>query len=140
MTDAGQLFDRAMLDHATQMARLSPEPIGCGAVIVSTYGDILATEFNSQRLDDCAINHAEIKAVVAANSQVGSRTLEGATAYCSCEPCTMCLTALSLAKVTRIVFRHRMRDLFPSDRQSRIDPWDFVRTLNFIPNLTQIEP
>lgn len=129
---------RKYLERTLKLASNSPESIGCGVVIVQN-GEVIAESYNSQRADNCAVYHAEIKAIIEACKKTGSRTLKGATAYCSCEPCAMCLTALSYAKVDRIVFNKRMTDLFPDDPQSQLDPYAFVAGLNFQPKLEQIE-
>lgn len=131
------MTDADYLKRATAVALQSQERVGCGVLIVRD-GQVLAETYNSQRADNIAVNHAEIKAIIAANQVTGSRKLENTTAYCSCEPCAMCLTALSYAKVPRIVFGKRMRDLFPDDPQSQLDPFVYVQTLNFIPRLEQL--
>ncbi|HEU5121432.1 MAG TPA: nucleoside deaminase, partial [Candidatus Saccharimonadales bacterium] len=112
--------DKHYLKQALALAEQSLEPIGCGTVIVKD-GKIIAEAYNSQRADSIAVYHAEIKAIIQANKALGSRKLKNAIAYCSCEPCAMCLTALSYANVARIVFHSTMRDLFPNDPQSLLD-------------------
>ena len=129
--------DTDYLRQAIKLSEKSPEPVGCGTVIVKD-GKVLAATHNSQRTDNIAVYHAEIKAIVEANQKTGTRKLEGATAYCSCEPCAMCLTALSYAKVDRIVFDKRMIDVFPDDPQSQLNPYDFVKGLNFVPSLERL--
>jgi guanine deaminase len=136
------MTDQDFLDKAISLAGQSPEPVGCGVIIVQD-GNILAETYNSQRADNIAVYHAEIKAIIAANQEVNSRKLDNATAYCSCEPCAMCLTALSYAKVKRIIFHKRMIDLFPDDPQSQFDAHAYVQGLNFVPVFEQpgaIEP
>ncbi len=130
--------DRRHLERAIKLAGQSPEPIGCGVVIVQN-GRVIAETTNSQRADKCAVYHAEIKAVMAANRATGQRTLPDSTAYCSCEPCAMCLTALSYAKVARIVFGQRMLDVFPDDPQAQLNAYEFVQGLNFIPQLERMQ-
>ena len=131
------MTDKVYLQRAIDLADQSSEPSGCGAVIVLD-GKVIANEYNSQRTDNIAVYHAEIKAIIAANKALGTRKLTGATAYCSCEPCSMCLTALSYAKVERIVFHKTMKDLSPDDPQALLDSYDFVKGLNFTPKLEQI--
>ncbi|HVV26276.1 MAG TPA: deaminase [Candidatus Saccharimonadales bacterium] len=131
------MTDQDYLKRAVQLAGQSPEPVGCAAII-TVGGKILAEAFNSQRADNLAINHAEIKALVAANYKSGKRKLTHAVVYCSCEPCAMCLAALSYANVQRIVFNKKLSDLFPNDRQARFDSQEFVKTLNFVPILEQL--
>jgi guanine deaminase len=48
--------------------------------------------------------HAEIVALRDACQALGRTTLEGCTMYASCEPCAMCLAALHLTRIARLVF------------------------------------
>lgn len=129
--------DKEYLKRAVEQAAQSAEQIGCGVIIVQN-GELLAEAYNSQKADNIAIHHAEIKAIIEANKKTGSRTLPSATAYCSCEPCAMCLTALSYAKVERIVYNKTMKELSPADPQSDLDPYMFIQGLNFKPSLKQL--
>jgi tRNA(Arg) A34 adenosine deaminase TadA len=132
------MTDKEYLRRAAFMAEQSPEEVGCGCLIVKD-GHVVASQFNSQKKDGMAINHAELKAVVAANYETRNRELEGATAYCSCEPCAMCLAALSYAKVERIVYSKTMAEVVPDDPQAKFDSKAFVKTLNFVPKLEKIK-
>lgn len=131
------MTDENYLRLAQSVAEKSSELVPCGCVIVQG-GEIIAQEYNSQRADEVALHHAEVKAVYQANRKVRSRILAGAIAYCSCEPCAMCLTALSYAKIERIVYAKTMKDLFPNDPQASFDSAAFVKTLNFVPKLEQL--
>ena len=51
--------------------------------------------------------HAEILALREAAAETGNYRLEGATLYCTLEPCVMCAGALVAARVTRLVFGAR---------------------------------
>jgi tRNA(adenine34) deaminase len=131
------MTDEEYLEQALQLAQQSSEPIGCGSVIISN-GEVIAQAYNSQRVDEQAVNHAEIKTIVAANQKTGARKLENATIYCSCEPCAMCLAAISYANIRRVVFNKKMIDLFPNDKQARFNSEEFVKTLNFVPVMQQL--
>jgi guanine deaminase len=131
------MTDVEYISRAISAASRSPEEIGCGCVIVQD-GKIIAEEYSSQRAVEIAVHHAELKAVYQANRSIGKRVLRGAVAYCSCEPCSMCLAALSYAKVERIVYAYTMKDLFPHDRQSDLVSQEFVTQLNFIPKIEQL--
>lgn len=136
-TKPSKRSDSDYLKKAVHLSQQSVDTVGCGVVIVSAEGEVLAETYNSQEADNVAVHHAEIKAIITANRKTGSRKLQGATAYCSCEPCAMCLAALSYAKVDHIIFRDRMADLFPNDPQSQFDSRAFVAGLNFKPKLQQ---
>lgn len=126
--------DKDYLQKALELSTQSPEKVGCATVLVQD-GQIVAKTYNSQHADGYAVFHAEVKALLIANSKTGSRTLKNATAYCSCEPCAMCVTALSYAKIPRIIFCHDKSDLFPDDPQSTLDTFAYVKGLNFVPEL-----
>jgi tRNA(adenine34) deaminase len=51
--------------------------------------------------------HAEILAIGAAATTIGSWRLEGATIYVTLEPCTMCAGAIVLARLDRLVYGAR---------------------------------
>jgi tRNA(Arg) A34 adenosine deaminase TadA len=135
--DISSMSDSDFLKQALLIAEYSPEEVACGAVLVMN-GEVVAKAFNSQHADALVINHAEVKLIQLASNGLKRRTFEGATVYCTCEPCAMCLAALSYAKVQRIVYDKSMAEVFPADRQAAFDSQAFVRTLNFVPELEQL--
>ncbi len=131
------MTDKDYLLLAEETAKKSSEPTPCACIIVQ-HNKIITKQFNSQRTDNVAVHHAEIKAIYQANRKLGEREITGGTAYCTCEPCSMCLAALSYAKIERIVFIRRMMDLFPNDPQAQFNSSEFVKSLNFVPKLEQV--
>ena len=127
--------DKGYLKQAIELSARSVEPVQCACALVKN-GGVIAEAFNSQRADNIAVYHAEMKAVTLANERLGSRKLDGVTAYCSCEPCVMCLAALSLAQVERIVFSQTMREVSGGLPMGELDSAAFAqRYLNFVPKL-----
>src|ERR1700739_4708475 len=51
--------------------------------------------------------HAEVLALRDAAKSIGNYRLEGATLYCTIEPCVMCAGALVAARIARLVFGAR---------------------------------
>jgi tRNA(adenine34) deaminase len=51
--------------------------------------------------------HAEIVAMREAAAAIGNYRLEGATLYCTLEPCVMCAGAIVAARLERVVFGAR---------------------------------
>jgi len=130
--------DEIYLRRAIALAQQSAEPVKCACVIVRD-GEILAEAFNSQRTDRIAINHAEVKAVQMANKKAGTLRIEGAVAYCSCEPCVMCLAALSQAHMERIVYSQTMKEVSDGLPMGGLDSAAFARQyLNFVPKLERL--
>lgn len=99
------LQDLAFLDRALAIAKASAEDDGgpFGALVVRE-GHVLAETGNrvTARKDPTA--HAEVEAIRAACTVLGSHQLQGCTLYTSCEPCPMCLGAIYWARVDRVVY------------------------------------
>jgi tRNA(Arg) A34 adenosine deaminase TadA len=75
-----------------------------GAVLVSASGEVLARNGNRivERRDPTA--HAEMLVLRAGAEKLNNERLVGTTLYVSLEPCAMCVGAVSLARVARLVF------------------------------------
>jgi guanine deaminase len=129
--------DKKYLSLATKLAQKSQEPLGCGSVLINKAGEIVASNFNSQRADSLTASHAEMKSIAEANGKIG-RKLHGITAYGNCEPCTMCLTALVFAGVERIVFSHRLNDFVERGKRIDIDCFQFIKSFPYQPKIEHI--
>lgn len=75
-----------------------------GAVVVAADGMILAKAGNRTRELSDPTAHAEILAIRAACATLGSERLVDADIYVTLEPCPMCATAISLARLRRLYF------------------------------------
>ena len=85
-----------------------------GAVLVRD-GKLLASGQNRQVSQGDFTVHAETDAIRRALAAGGPGATEGATLYCTMEPCPMCAGALKLAGVTRIVLALRHARLGRTD-------------------------
>ena len=74
-----------------------------GAVVLSPDGVVLGAAANRREADGDPTAHAEVLALRAAASSVGSWRLDGCTLAVTLEPCAMCAGALVLARVARVV-------------------------------------
>ena len=92
---------RLALEEAAQASAIEEVPIG--AVIVRD-GEILARAHNYRELWRDPTAHAEIVAIRGAASTLGSWRLTDTTLYVTVEPCAMCMGALILARIPRLVF------------------------------------
>lgn len=98
------LWMDAALREAAKAERNGDVPIG--AVVVK--GDeILGRGHNRVERRKNAVAHAEIMALEAASRKLGDWRLDGCTVYVTVEPCHMCLGAMLLARVSRLVFGAR---------------------------------
>jgi tRNA(adenine34) deaminase len=95
---------RLALEEAAKATAIGEIPIG--AVIIRG-GEILAKAHNYREIWQDPTAHAEIVAIRAAASTVGSWRLTETTLYVTVEPCAMCIGAVILARIPRLVFGTR---------------------------------
>lgn len=79
------------------------DEVPVGAVVVSN-NIIIARSHNSTELLNDVTAHAEIMAITAASSYLGSKYLNDCTIYVTLEPCLMCAAALSWAQIGKIIW------------------------------------
>jgi tRNA(adenine34) deaminase len=75
-----------------------------GAVIVSQDGSVLAQAGNQTRALTDPTAHAEMLAIRAACAAAGSERLSDADIYVTLEPCPMCATAISFARLRTLYY------------------------------------
>jgi tRNA(adenine34) deaminase len=95
---------RLALDLAKEAERAGEVPVG--AVLVAD-GGVIGRGRNSPISSSDPAAHAEILALREAAAAIRNYRLEGATLYCTLEPCVMCAGALVAARVERLVFGAR---------------------------------
>ena len=100
---------RAALQLAKVAERKGEVPIG--AIIVrEADGLVLGSGYNLTETLNSSMEHAEMRAIRAASSNLNSwrlNTTGPVVLYSTVEPCMMCLGASSLSRVSRIVFGAR---------------------------------
>jgi tRNA(adenine34) deaminase len=92
---------RAALEEAAKAPAVGEVPIA--AVIVHDK-QILAQAHNYRELWQDPTAHAEVIAIRAAATALGTWRLTDTTLYVTVEPCSMCIGAIILARVSRVVF------------------------------------
>jgi tRNA(adenine34) deaminase len=97
-------YMREALRLAREGAASGEVPVG--AVVVAG-GEIVGRGSNSPIARNDPTAHAEILALREAAGRIGNYRLEGATLYCTLEPCVMCAGALVTARIARLVFGAR---------------------------------
>ena len=100
--DHHETWMRVALADADIAALKGEVPVG--AVLVDAGGNELARSHNQRESLNDPTAHAEVLAVRAATSQLGTWRLNGSTLYVTLEPCAMCAGALVLARVARVVY------------------------------------
>ncbi len=105
MTKNDEKFMRLAIEEAEIAGRMGEVPIG--AVITDQEGNILSSGYNLRETGNDPTAHAEVVAIRKAGEISGSWRLEGATLYVTIEPCLMCMGAIILARIRRLVFGAR---------------------------------
>ncbi len=90
------------LEEARAAAARGEVPVG--AVIVGPDGAVLASSGNRTREDLDPTAHAEVLAMRAACAKIGSERLVGCDLYVTLEPCPMCASAISQARIARVYY------------------------------------
>ena len=93
---------RLALQEAHKAHLLGEVPIG--AVIISNSGEVLGMGHNLVEATHSQIEHAEIRAIQAASKKVQDWRLDNCTLYVTLEPCMMCIAAIALSRVERVVY------------------------------------
>ena len=105
MNQYNQTTDSQWMRKALDLARTAAAAyeVPVGAVVVS--GEkLIAVGTNANRHGADPLAHAELLAIRAATSRLGSRYLTGCSLYVTLEPCAMCAGAIVLARLERLIF------------------------------------
>lgn len=99
-----RLFMEQALAEAHKAQALGEVPIGA---LVVHEGRIIGRGFNRRETSKDPTTHAEILAIREAAAALDSWRLLDTTLYVTLEPCVMCMGAIILARVPRLVFACR---------------------------------
>ena len=94
-------FMRMALEEAARAPAVGEVPI---AALIVQDSQILAQAHNCRELWQDPTAHAEIIAIRAAATTLGTWRLTDTTLYATVEPCSMCIGAIILARIPRVVF------------------------------------
>jgi tRNA(adenine34) deaminase len=89
------------LETAKNAGKSGEVPIGC---VVVRNGEVIAAAGNRTLTDRDPTAHAEVLALRAAAQAIGSERLTDCDLYVTLEPCTMCASAISFARIRRLYY------------------------------------
>jgi tRNA(adenine34) deaminase len=98
---ASPSFMQIALDEARAAQARGEVPVGC---VIVRGGDIVARAGNRTLADKDPTAHAELLAIRQAAAALGSERLTECDLYVTLEPCAMCATAMSFARIRRLYF------------------------------------
>jgi tRNA(adenine34) deaminase len=96
-----EMFMREALTSARSAQELGEVPIG--AVLVHD-GEIIGRGYNLRETSQDPTTHAEMIVIKQAAAWLGSWRLLDCTLYVTLEPCVMCMGAIILARIPRLVY------------------------------------
>jgi len=94
-------FMQTALDEARAAEARGEVPVGC---VIVCDGAVVARAGNRTLADRDPTAHAELIALRAAAAAIGSERLTDCDLYVTLEPCTMCVGAISFARIRRLYF------------------------------------
>ena len=101
MTNNHQYFMQLAINQAQQAQQLGEVPIG--ALVVHN-NSVIAAAGNRRELWQDPTAHAEQIALRQAAQRMGTWRLEDSTLYVTLEPCVMCMGAIILARIPRLIY------------------------------------
>lgn len=107
MIDDETFLRRAIALSAEAASRPGSEPFG--AVIVRD-GTVVGEGFNRSRERADPTSHGETEAIRDACARLGTLDLSGCTLFSSCEPCALCVAAMEIAGIARVVYAASLAD------------------------------
>lgn len=92
--------------QALELAQVALESneVPVGAIIIDEGGQVLGKGYNLTETLRCQLEHAELRALREATKNQQDWRLDHGTLYVTLEPCMMCISALALSRIERIVF------------------------------------
>ncbi len=105
MTDNDRKFILLAIEQAQLAGSIGEVPIG--AVITDQNNNLISSAHNLRETNQDPTAHAEIIAIRQASEKLQNWRMEGTTLYVTLEPCAMCIGAIVLARIDRLVFGAR---------------------------------
>ena len=103
-----ELYMRQALELAREAAAAGEVPVGC---VIVHEGRVIGRGRNRREEKQAVSSHAEMEAMAQANAALGSWRLEDCTLYVTLEPCPMCAGAIINARIPRVYYGARDREM-----------------------------
>ena len=103
-----EYFMQQALALAQEAAVHGEVPVGC---VIVRNGEIVGRGRNQREEKQAAVSHAEMEAIAQANAALGSWRLDECDLYVTLEPCPMCAGAILNARIPRVYYGARDREM-----------------------------
>lgn len=105
---AHEAYMREALLLAQEAADSGEVPVGC---VIVRNGEIVGRGRNRREEKQRTFSHAEMEAIAQANETLETWRLEDCTLYVTLEPCPMCAGAILNARIPRVYYGARDREM-----------------------------
>jgi len=99
--ESHQIMQQA-INEAAKAGQIGEVPVG--AIIISNDGKIISKTHNLVEANKNPTHHAEMLAISEATKVLGYKSLSGCTIFVTLEPCAMCASAISQARISKLVY------------------------------------
>ena len=103
-----EVYMRQALSLAREAAESGEVPVGC---VIVRDGQVVGRGRNRREEKQSTFSHAEMEAIAGANESLGSWRLDDCTLYVTLEPCPMCAGAILNARISRVYYGARDREM-----------------------------
>ena len=103
-----EAYMRQALALAREAAEAGEVPVGC---VIVRDGRVVGRGRNRREEKQRTSSHAEMEAIRQANETLGTWRLEDCTLYVTLEPCPMCAGAILNARIPRVYYGARDREM-----------------------------
>lgn len=103
-----KVYMRQALALAREAAESGEVPVGC---VIVRDGQVVGRGRNRREEKQSTFSHAEMEAIAGANESLGSWRLDDCTLYVTLEPCPMCAGAILNARIPRVYYGARDREM-----------------------------
>ena len=106
--DEHEIFMTQALALAREASAAGEVPVGC---VIVREGEVVGFGRNRREEKQQTQSHAEMEAIRQANEALGSWRLDECTLYVTLEPCPMCAGAILNARIPRVYYGARDREM-----------------------------
>ena len=103
-----ELYMRQALELAREAAAAGEVQVGC---VIVHRGQVIGRGRNRREEKQAVSSHAEMEAMAQANAVLGSWRLDECELYVTLEPCPMCAGAIINARIPRVYYGARDREM-----------------------------
>ena len=103
-----EVYMQQALALARKAAAAGDVPVGWG---IGHHGEVLGRGRNRREEQQAVSSHAEMEAMAQANAALGSWRLDECELYVTLEPCPMCAGAIINARIPRVYYGARDREM-----------------------------